>query len=142
MPQAKDGDKVRIHYTGKLTDGTQFDSSTGRDPLEFVLGSGMVIPGFNDAIDGMEVGAKITAIIPAEKAYGPRQEDMVIQVEKTQFPPDMELTIGESFAIPQPDGRQAILVITQVTDSHVTLDANHHLAGKDLVFDIELVEIV
>lgn len=142
MPQAQDGDKVRIHYTGKLTDGTQFDSSTGRDPLEFILGSGMVIPGFDDAVNGLEVGANITAIIPAEKAYGPRHEEMILTIERVQFPPEMELRIGEKFALPQPDGRQAILVVVDMNDTHVTLDGNHELAGKDLVFDIELVEIV
>lgn len=142
MPQAQDGDKVRIHYTGKLTDGTQFDSSAGRDPLEFILGSGMVIPGFDDAVNGLEVGATITAIIPAEKAYGPRHEEMILTIERIQFPPEMKLRIGEKFTLPQPGGRQAVLVVVDMNDTHVTLDGNHELAGKDLMFDIELVEIV
>lgn len=142
MPQAQEGDKVRIHYTGKLTDGTVFDSSTGRDPLEFILGSGMVIPGFDDAVDGLEVGATITAIIPAEKAYGPRREEMIARVERAQFGEEMELALGQKYVLPQPNGGQAILVVTDLNDTHVTLDGNHELAGKDLVFDIELVEIV
>lgn len=142
MPQAQEGDKVRIHYTGKLTDGTVFDSSAGREPLEFVLGSGMVIPGFNDAVDGLEIGATITAIIPAEKAYGPRREEMIARVERAQFGEEMELALGQKYVLPQPNGGQAILVVTELNDTHVTLDGNHELAGKDLVFDIELVEIV
>lgn len=142
MPQAKDGDKVRIHYTGKLTDGTEFDSSKGREPLEFVLGSGMVIPGFNDAIEGMELGATITAIIPAEKAYGPHREEMVIKVSRAQLPSDLKFSVGQRFALPQPDGRQAMLKVADINDAEVTFDGNHELAGKDLVFDIELVEIV
>lgn len=142
MPQAKDGDKVRIHYTGKLTDGTQFDSSTGREPLEFVLGSGMVIPGFNDAIEGMELGSTITAIIPAEKAYGPRREEMVLKVSRAQLPADLQFSLGQRFALPQPDGRQAMLKVADINDVEVTFDGNHELAGQDLVFDIELVEIV
>ncbi len=142
MPQAQDGDKVRIHYTGKLTDGTQFDSSAGREPLEFILGSGMVIPGFDDAVNGLEVGAKITAIIPAEKAYGLHQQEMVAKIPREHFPADMELALGQQFAIPQPEGRQAIVTVTEINDADVTIDGNHALAGKDLVFDIELVEIV
>lgn len=142
MPQAQEGDKVRIHYTGKLTDGTVFDSSAGRDPLEFILGSGMVIPGFDDAVDGLEVGATITAIIPAEKAYGPRREEMIARIDRAQFGEEMELALGQKYVLPQPNGGQAILVVTELNDTHVTLDGNHELAGKDLVFDIELVEIV
>jgi peptidylprolyl isomerase len=142
MPQAQEGDKVRIHYTGKLTDGTVFDSSAGRDPLEFILGSGMVIPGFDDAVDGLEVGATITAIIPAEKAYGPRREEMIARVDRAQFGEEMELALGQKYVLPQPNGGQAVLVVVELNDTHVTLDGNHELAGKDLVFDIELVEIV
>lgn len=142
MPQAQEGDKVRIHYTGKLTDGTVFDSSAGREPLEFILGSGMVIPGFDDAVDGLEVGATITAIIPAEKAYGPRREEMIARIDRAQFGEEMELALGQKYVLPQPNGGQAILVVTELNDTHVTLDGNHELAGKDLVFDIELVEIV
>lgn len=142
MPQAKTGDKVRVHYTGKLTDGTQFDSSTGRDPLEFILGSGMVIAGFDDAITGMDLGAKTTVTIPAEKAYGPRHDEMVVKVSRAQLPPDLKFSVGQRFALPQPDGRQAMLKVADITDAEVTFDGNHELAGKDLVFEIELVEIV
>lgn len=142
MSQAKKGDRVRVHYTGKLTDGTQFDSSAGRDPLEFILGSGMVIAGFDDAITGMELGGKTTVTIPAEKAYGPRHEEMIVKVSRTELPADLQFSVGQRFALPQPDGRQAMLKVADINDAEVTFDGNHELAGKDLVFDIELVEIV
>ena len=142
MSQAKKGDRVRVHYTGKLTDGTQFDSSAGRDPLEFILGSGMVIAGFDDAITGMELGGKTTVTIPAEKAYGPRHEEIIVKVSRTELPADLQFSVGQRFALPQPDGRQAMLKVADINDAEVTFDGNHELAGKDLVFDIELVEIV
>lgn len=142
MPQAQEGNRVRVHYTGKLNDGTIFDSSEGRDPLEFILGGGMVIPGFDDAITGLELGESITAIIPAEKAYGPRNDEMIIVVEKSQFPAHLNPRIGDKYQIPQENGQIAMLTVTDISDEAITLDANHELAGKDLTFDITLVEIL
>lgn len=140
--QAKHGDKVKVHYTGKLHDGTEFDSSRDRDPLEFTIGEGQVIAGFEDAAEGMEIGEKRTAYIPSDKAYGPYREEMLITVEKTQFPPNVNPELGQKLQIPHPQAGVIIVTVTQVTDTDVTLDANHDLAGKDLIFDIELVEIV
>lgn len=142
MPQAQEGNRVRVHYIGKLSDGTVFDSSEGKDPLEFILGGGMVIPGFDDAITGLELGESITALIPAEKAYGLRNDEMIIVIEKNQFPPHLNPRIGDKYQIPQGDGQIAMLTVTDIGDEAITLDANHELAGKDLTFDITLVEIL
>ncbi len=142
MTHAKTGDTVRIHYTGKLTDGTQFDSSTGRDPLEFQLGAGQVIKGLEKEIDGMEVGTKSTVTIPAPEAYGPHDPAQVQRVERTVIPADIDLQVGMQLGANTQNGNQITLTVTEIGDAEVTLDANHPLAGKDLVFDVELVEVV
>lgn len=141
MSQAKSGDSVKIHYTGTLDDGSQFDSSAGRDPLAFELGSGQVIPGFDKAVDGMAVGESKTVNIPAEDAYGPHQPAMVQDVPKSALPDDLEPAEGMGLQAQGPDGQLVNLVITEVKDDSITVDGNHPLAGKALNFDIELVSI-
>ncbi|MFY0592828.1 FKBP-type peptidyl-prolyl cis-trans isomerase [Roseivirga sp.] len=141
MQTAKKGDQVKVHYTGKLTDGTIFDSSEGREPLAFEVGAGMMIKGFDAAVDGMEVGAKVTAEIPAAEAYGESRADMIFDVPKTNLPPDMVAEVGQQLAMSQPNGQQLPVKVKEVHEDKVVIDANHDLAGKDLVFDIELVEI-
>jgi FKBP-type peptidyl-prolyl cis-trans isomerase 2 len=141
LPQAKDGDKVQVHYKGTLEDGTEFDSSMGRDPMEFTLGQGQLIPGFEKAVIGMDTGKSKKVTITEDEAYGPRREDMVMVVERKQLPPDMKPEIGERLQLSQ--GEQAFTVtVTDASTENVTLDANHPLAGKTLIFDIELVAIV
>lgn len=141
MSQAKSGDSVKIHYTGTLDDGTQFDSSAGRDPLGFELGSGQVIPGFDKAVDGMAVGESKTVNIPAEDAYGEHHPEMVQDVPKSALPEDMEPAEGMGLQAQGPDGQMVNLVVTEVKDDAITVDGNHPLAGKALNFDIELVSI-
>jgi peptidylprolyl isomerase len=141
MQQAKNGDKVRIHYTGKLNDGTKFDSSAGREPLEFALGSGQVIPGFDNAVDGMQVGDSKTVTIAPEEAYGPRHEQLIQEVPKTALPPELEPEVGMQLQSKAPDGQILQLLVTDVADETITVDGNHPLAGQDLTFDIELVDI-
>ncbi len=141
MSQAKAGSSVKIHYTGTLDDGTQFDSSAGRDPLAFELGSGQVIPGFDKAVDGMTVGDSKTVNIPAEDAYGPHQPAMVQDVPKNALPDDLEPAEGMGLQAQGPDGQLVNLVITEVKEESITVDGNHPLAGKALNFDIELVSI-
>jgi peptidylprolyl isomerase len=142
MTQAKSGDTVRIHYTGTLEDGTQFDSSDGRDPLEFSLGGGQVIPGFDTAVDGMAVGENKSVTIQPEEAYGERHEKLVQQVPRSSFPEDMEPAVGMQLQSQSPDGQVMNLVVTEVEDDSITVDANHPLAGQALTFAVELVEIV
>lgn len=141
MSEAKNGDNVKIHYTGTLDDGTVFDSSAGHDPLEFTLGSGQVITGFEEAVLGMVTGENKKVTIPAEKAYGPRNETMVIEAPRNQVPPDINPEVGQQLQMGGPGGETVIVRVTEVTDEHVVLDANPPLAGKDLTFDIELVAI-
>ncbi len=142
MSEAKSGDTVRIHYTGTLDDGTQFDSSAGREPLEFALGGGQVIPGFDNAVDGMTVGESKTVTIPPEEAYGQRHDQLVQQVSREALPDDMEPAVGMHLQSQSPDGKIMNLVVTEVADESITVDANHPLSGQALTFDIELVEIV
>jgi len=141
MPEAKRGDTVRVHYTGTLDDGTVFDSSREREPLEFSLGAGQVIPGFDQALTGMKPGESKKVTIPAVEAYGPYRSELVLVVDRSEFPPDIEPGIGDQFQLSQ-DGQSFVVNVTEVTDQAVTLDANHPLAGEDLTFDLELVEIV
>jgi peptidylprolyl isomerase len=141
MAQATKGNTVRIHYTGVLADGSQFDSSTGRDPLEFTLGDGMVIPGFDKAVDGMQIGESKTFDIPADEAYGERREEMVMSVPRGEFPDHIDPQAGQQLQMQQ--GEQTFVVtVSEVSDEAVVLDANHPLAGEDLTFTVELVEIV
>lgn len=141
MSQAKKGSKVKIHYTGKLEDGTVFDSSVEREPLAFVLGEGKIIPGFETAVDGMAVGEKKTITIQPEDAYGPRHEQMVLKAKKDQLPPEITPKVGMQLQMKGPEGQANVVTITEVADDTVTLDANHPLAGKVLVFDLELVAV-
>ena len=142
MAQAKYGDTVKVHYTGRLDDGTVFDTSANGDPLQFTIGSGQIIPGFEQAVVGMNPGESKTVKIPAEDAYGQRREDLIIEVEKSQLPEGLKPEVGLQLQSRQPDGRIVVLTIADMTESHVTLDANHPLAGKDLTFEIQLVEII
>ena len=141
MQQVKQGDTVKVHYHGRLTDGTTFDSSEGREPLEFEVGSGNVIPGFDTGVTGMTVGEKKTINIPMEDAYGPTQEDMLMEFPIDRFPADMKPEVGMSLNMSNGNGENFPVVIAEVQDEVVILDANHPLAGKDLIFDLELVEI-
>ena len=142
MTQAKSGDTVRIHYTGTLDDGTEFDSSAGRDPLEFDLGGGQVIPGFDNAVDGMAVGESKTVTIPAQEAYGERHDQLVQEVPRNVLPDEIEPAVGMHLQSQSPEGQVMNLVITEVADQTITVDGNHPLAGQALTFAIELVEIV
>ncbi|XOF34286.1 MAG: FKBP-type peptidyl-prolyl cis-trans isomerase [Candidatus Electrothrix sp. YB6] len=141
MTAAKQGDSVKVHYTGSLTDGTQFDSSVGVDPLEFTLGSGQVIAGFDEAITGMEPGEKKTVTISADKAYGQRNEEMVINAPRDQVPDNITPEVGQQLQLSGPNNQPIIVKVIEVTDEHIQLDANPPLAGKDLTFDLELVSI-
>ncbi len=141
MAQAQSGDTVKVHYTGKLNDGTVFDSSEGREPLSFTLGSQQVIPGFEEAVIGMATGESATIEIPSDKAYGPRQDQMIVKVERSQMPADLNPQIDQKLQVQQPDGNTMVVTVVEMDEQSVTLDANHPLAGKDLTFDIQLVEI-
>lgn len=141
MQEVKKGDKIKVHYHGKLTDGTTFDSSEGRDPLEFEVGSGMVIAGFDDGVTGMKVGDKKTIHIPAEQAYGQRYDDRLMEFPLNRFPEGMVAEVGMQLMMSSGNGEQIPVVITAVGDENVILDANHPLAGEDLIFDLELVDI-
>ena len=141
MSQAKSGDTVRIHYTGTLQDGTEFDSSRGRDPLEFALGSGQVIPGFDAAVEGMSVGDAKSVTIEPDQAYGPRHDQLVQDVPKSALPDELEAQVGMQLQSQSPDGRVMTFVVADVRDDGITVDGNHPLAGQALTFDIELVSI-
>ncbi|TLV02633.1 FKBP-type peptidyl-prolyl cis-trans isomerase [Dyadobacter luticola] len=142
MKQAQAGDQVQVHYKGTLPDGQLFDSSEGRDPLQFTLGSGQVIKGFDDGVTGMEVGDKKTIHIPNEEAYGPINKDMIINFDRKQIPAEIPLEIGGTLNMHQDGNGQVIqVVVREVGDEIVVLDANHPLAGQDLIFELELVGI-
>jgi peptidylprolyl isomerase len=141
MSQAKAGDTVKIHYTGTLDDGSEFDSSAGRDPLEFTVGSGQVIPGFDKAVEGMAVGDQKKVRIEAEDAYGEPSDQMIQEVPKSALPDDLEPKEGMGLQARGQDGRVINLTVTEVGDETITVDGNHPLAGKPLNFDIELVSI-
>ena len=141
MSEVKKGDKVKVHYTGRLKDGTVFDSSEGKSPLAFEVGAGMMIAGFDNAVNGMKVGDKVTAEIPANEAYGERKEEMLFEVPKSNLPEGMEPVAGMPLAMQQQDGSPVPVKIAEVKEDIVVIDANHELAGMDLIFDIEMVEI-
>lgn len=142
MQQVKSGDTVKVHYHGKLTDGTTFDSSEGREPLEFEVGSGMVIAGFDNGVTGMIIGEKRTIHIPVEEAYGEKQEDMFMEFPMDRFPPEMKPEVGMQLNMSSQDGQNFPVIIREVLEDRVVLDANHPLAGEPLTFDLELIEIV
>ena len=141
MQQAKNGDLVRVHYTGKLVNGEQFDSSAGRDPLEFTVGAGQMIKGFDIAIPGMSVGDKKTINIAPADGYGEKSDEAIIQFPKSNVPPDMQLEAGMQLTLSNQYGQPVPVVVVEVQEEVIILDANHFLAGKELVFDIELVSI-
>ena len=140
MTEAKRGDNVKVHYTGKLADGTVFDSSDGGDPLEFAVGSGQVIQGFDEGVVGMKVGESRVLDIPVAKAYGERQDEMVIQAPIEQVPPDLKPELGMRLEMGGANGEVLRVVVVEIADTHITLDANPPLAGEDLTFEIELVD--
>lgn len=142
MTAAKSGDTVKIHYTGTLSDGSTFDSSEGRDPLQFTLGAGQVIPGFDKAVTGMSAGESQTVNIPSDDAYGAHDPNGRQAFPRNQVPEDVPLDIGTRLQLSGPQGQPIMVTVSEVTDTEVILDANHPLAGKDLTFEIELVEIV
>lgn len=140
MAEAREGDTVHIHYTGTLRDGTEFDSSRDRDPLAFTLGAGQVVPGFESAVMGMRSGESKTVTIPADQAYGAPRDELMLRVPREQVPPNITLAVGQRLQLGR--GDEAMLVeVREVADDHVTLDANHPLAGEDLTFALELVSI-
>lgn len=140
MRRANAGDTVSIHYTGTLADGTVFDSSRGRSPLEFQLGSGQVIPGFDAAVNGMAVGEEKTVTIPSGEAYGPHRKELMVEVDRTQLPSDFTPEVGQQLQLSQA-GQQFVVTIRDVGDARVLLDGNHPLAGEDLTFALELVDV-
>ncbi len=142
MAQAQAGDLVKVHYTGRLADGTIFDTSMEREPLEFTLGEGELIPGFEQAVLGMTTGESRTATILADQAYGPHRAERVIDVERHHLPSDLQPELGQRLQMTRPDGTTINVVVTTITETQVTLDANHPLAGHDLIFDLILVEIL
>jgi len=142
MAHVKDGDVVRVHYTGKLTNGEQFDSSTGREPLEFTVGAGQMIKGFDAAMPGMKVGEKKTINILPEDAYGVKDEQAIIEFPKENIPKEMKPEVGMQLQLRNENGQPFPVTIAEIKDDIIVLDANHSLAGKELVFDIELVEIL
>lgn len=137
----KNGDNVKVHYTGKFKDGSVFDSSRDREPLTFQLGAGQIIPGFEQAVVGMSVGDSTTIEIAPKDAYGDRNPEMMIEVSNEQVPPDLKPQIGQTLQVQQGNGQVANVVVAEIKPESIVLDANHPLAGKDLVFDIELVEV-
>ena len=141
MAQAKQGDTVKVHYTGTLNDGTIFDSSQGRDPLQFTIGENSVIPGFEQAVTGLGLGESTKTEIPADQAYGARDERLITAVPRDRIPQDLKIAVDDRLQVRRPDGGMSVVTVTAVTESNVTLDGNHPLAGMDLTFDIELVEI-
>lgn len=141
MAHARTGDTVRINYTGTLEDGAVFDSSDGRDPLEFVVGSGQIIPGLDAAIPGMAVGDTKTVNVPCDKAYGPVNEDARQAIPRSEIPDSIPVEPGTQLQMQTPQGQTVQVTVAEVTETEVTLDANHPLAGKDLIFDIEIVGV-
>jgi len=141
MPEAKPGNTVKVHYTGTLTDGTKFDSSRGQEPLEFTLGQDEMIGGFEQAVVGMSLGENKTVTIPSDDAYGERNESMVQQVPRSAIPPEIELAPGMMLQAQGPDGETLRFTVADFDEESVTVDGNHPLAGRDLVFELELVEI-
>jgi peptidylprolyl isomerase len=141
MAQAKAGDIVKVHYTGRLDDGSVFDSSQGRDPLRFEVGTGQVIAGFDEAVSGMSEGETKSVRIPSAEAYGERRDELMLEVERSAFPAEIDPEVGQRLQMSQGAGQTAVVTVAEVTDERVRLDANHPLAGEALTFELELVEI-
>jgi peptidylprolyl isomerase len=142
MTKAKNGDTVRINYSGRLTDGTEFDSSEGREPLQFTLGEGQVIPGLEAHVEGMEPGTRSTVTIPPEAAYGPRRPEAIQTVDRANVPASLDLKVGAQLQARTADGNVMPITVVDIDDESVKVDTNHPLAGQELVFDVELVDIV
>ncbi len=142
MAQVKEGDVVKVHYTGKLVNGEQFDSSVGKEPLEFTVGAGQMIKGFDAAMPGMNVGDKKTINIAPAEGYGHKSDEAIIEFPKEQIPADMKLEPGMPLTLSNQEGQPVPVIVVEVKEDVIILDANHFLAGEELVFDIELVEIV
>ena len=142
MTRAKFGDTVKVHYTGKFEDGMVFDTSIESDPLQFTIGDGHVIPGFEEAVAGMSPGESKTVKTPPDKAYGHHRDDLIQVVDRKQLPADLKVEIGQQLLGSQPDGETIEAIVIAVSETSLTLDANHPLAGKDLIFDIQLIEIL
>lgn len=142
MAQAKTGDTVKVHYTGRLDDGQVFDSSSGRDPIQFTIGEGQVIPGFEQAVIGANPGDSKTVTIPSENAYGPHLDEMVVDVDRSNLPEDLNPSVGDQLQMQTASGMPVVVTVSEINDTTIKLDANHPLAGKNLTFDIELVEII
>ena len=141
MAKVKKGDKVKAHYRGTLDDGSEFDNSAGGDPIEFEVGSGGLIPGFESAVVGMEAGEKKTFTLSVDEAYGPRRDELLLTVSRDEVPSDLDAAVGESLVLER-DGQEIEVIVKNVSDTGLTLDANHPLAGRDLIFEIEMIEIV
>jgi len=141
MAQAKRGNAVKVHYVGMFEDGTVFDTSREREPLPFTIGQGEVIPGFEEAVLGMNPGESKKVVIPAENAYGLRHEEMVLVVDRQHLPEGINPQVGQQYQIPQSDGQSIVVTVTDTSESSVTLDGNHPLAGRELTFEIELLEV-
>jgi len=141
MSKAQANDTVKVHYTGKLTNGQVFDSSLERDPLQFTVGGGQMIKGFDEAVNGMELNEKKTVTIPSDEAYGARNEELIQKVPREQLPADMKPEAGQTLVATNEAGQQTHVIVQEVADESITIDANHPLAGQDLIFEIELVEI-
>lgn len=141
MAVATKGSRVKVHYTGKLNDGTVFDSSENREPLEFVLGAGNMIQGFDAAVQGMELGSQKSVLIPSDEAYGEKRDDMMVDIPIDQVPADIKPEVGMDLSIQNQEGQPMPVKVVNVDAEKITLDANHPLAGQDLTFDIKLIEI-
>jgi peptidylprolyl isomerase len=141
MPEAKQGDVVSVHYTGKLDDGTVFDSTSEDRPFEFTLGEGKVIPGFESAVSGMKIGESKTVTVKPDDAYGKRRDDLVVQVDRKVVPENLDLEVGQRLQMHRADGESVPVTVVDISEERVTLDANHPLAGRDLIFEIELVKV-
>lgn len=141
MSKVKEGDTVKVHYTGKFEDGTEFDSTRDRDPISFTIGEGKMIEGFEHAVKDMEVGKEETISIPSKEAYGPYRDELVIEIKPDQLPEDLNPVVGDRLRVKRKDGGTADVTVTDVTPEKVSLDANHPLAGKTLVFDMEVVDV-
>jgi len=142
MAKAKNGDAVKVHYTGKLEDGTVFDSSESREPLEFTVGEGKVVPGLEQAVVGMSPGDSKTEKVPADQAFGPYRKELVVEIDRERIPEGVDPKVGKRLRVQKTDGSITEVLVTGVTESKVTLDANHPLSRNDLVFDIQLLEIL